>query len=207
MYQRNFIWLIVLLFLQVISSCKLSQEEDFNNSEEIDMLTENYHATFYQFEIFGDGLNEKFQIENRGLNGIYLHTDSDESNPAFSRYLLCYDNLRLDLLKNLGFPSFFYCYYNDSLIYLGELNVLADNIELKRIKIVDDLEVGIIEESKAIELLDELKNDFKDSIVVIKNKYDSKFKTCLKNGFVNSREYLGKQKWSEFRACLNGFFI
>jgi hypothetical protein len=210
MYHKNFIWLIVLLFLLVISSCKLSEEEDLNNSEEIDFLTDNYHGSFFQFEISGNGFEEQFFISGGGLMGIYANYEygiPEYNHPAYSRYRMCIRNLHLTTLETLFFPGFELCIYDDSLIYIQETVELSDYIDGIRLKIIEDFNNGLIEENVALEKFDELKNVYRDSVLEIKNKYNVKFKTCLREGFIEIREYLGKQKWPGFRDCIKGLYI
>jgi hypothetical protein len=197
-----------LFLIFILGGCINKEEIIQQELNDVDEVTQNLHKGFYEFEIFGGSLKDVFEIENYGLNGIYslTRTQTGELQGKHKTLFECIKSVNPSLLQLLSLKnstdSFSACRKGITPLFIKEIiDLQKEHNELRGALLEKFEKQQISEEVFILELL-KIRNDLKQKVLLIKNKYDAEFRLCLLDYVKNIKGALDKDQWNDFKKCI-----
>lgn len=199
--------LIVLLL--VASSCKLGLKGDEDPVlEEMKIVTEALHQSFFEFTVLGGTEDEAFSLENEGMHGIYgvSRTDADNLEGDNLSLFQCIRDVNPSLTQLLRIRTatneFSDCRNASSQSYTNAIRLLITNLEEQRAQILQSLQNGSITVLEARAQLTIIRTAARAEVLAEKEKVSEVLKACLLSYISQFNAILSPSQWMEFRSCI-----
>lgn len=210
MYKFNHSILLALLaLLIVVTSCKLGLKgEDDPVLEEMKIVTEALHQSFFEFTVLGGTEDEPFRLENDGMHGIYgvSRTDADNLEGNNLSLFQCIRDVNPSLTQLLRIRTatnnFSDCRNASSQPYTEAIRKLIENLEVERAQILQSLQEGSLSLLEARAQFTTMRIAARAEVLAEKEKVSEQLKACLLAYMTEFNVILSPTQWTEFRACI-----
>jgi hypothetical protein len=202
------LWTISMMCLALLTGGCMSKEEKTPPQDDLELVTERLHQTFYEFNIHGGTLNIPFDVENFGLNGFYSLTRSQTGGLEGSNKKLfdCIKSVEPNLFQlsaiKKGTDQFSTCRQNISPILLQEIIQLQKESNELRNALLEQFERKEITEEVLLAKLTELRLNMRQQVLTIKIKHNDTLRSCLSNYLKTIKSSLSTSQWESFKNCI-----